>query len=213
MSGLQYYVIDLESNGLVSGYHEVTEVSIIRCSDCVQLTEFIKCDYPERSNADALRITKKTLSDLEKGSSKELAAQKIDKFLNEDGLTPSHRCFIGHNVQFDRKMIFALYSSINKTFNGSLWLCTMALTKKYIKQMGLGKQKANLQAACELLNVKKTSAAAHASKADSRNTYFLWKNLEEKGIDHLPLIKTAQHILSSSNEEQGLDPDLLDINE
>src|SRR5258708_14485355 len=108
---LQYYVCDVETNGLKINYHEINEISIIRCHDRVQLTEFIKCESPERSSFDALAITKKTLADLEKGVSKEEAVEKIDKFLGADGLTPAHRCFIGHNVNFDRKVIHSLYSS------------------------------------------------------------------------------------------------------
>ena len=62
MSGLKFYVIDTETTGLKSGYHEMTEIGIIRCEDRVQLWRQIKCVYPERANIDALMITKKTLS-------------------------------------------------------------------------------------------------------------------------------------------------------
>ncbi len=206
---LEMYVLDLESSGLSSSYHEVCEISIIRCKDRVQLTEFIKCDYPERANADALRITNKTLADLELGNSREYAVEKIDKFLEEDGSSPNGRVIIAHNGIFDRRMIHALYNKVNKKFKADLWACSMALTKLYAKKIGLVKPKVNLSAACDLLGIKKLSGA-HASKIDSRNTYLLWKKLvEEKQMDYLPLIKTAEHIISGSQyDEDGYDKDI-----
>lgn len=212
---IQYYVIDTETTGLRSDYHEMSEISIIRCSDRVQLTEFIQCEYPERANFDALAITKKTLDDLSKGKSKEEVVEKIDVFLNEDGLTPAHRCFIAHNWSFDKKFTHALYEKLGKKCPADLWLCTMALTRDYAKKIGLVKPKVNLHAACDILQIKKLSEA-HASKVDSRNTYLLWKSLvEDKGVDYLPFIKTAIHSveqpLDLSNDDGGLDPSLLDL--
>ena len=212
---INYYVIDLETNGIKAGYHTTNEVSIIRCLDKVQLTEFIRCETPERSSWDAMAITKKTLADLDKGISKEEAVEKINKFLNEDGLTPAHRCFIGHNVSFDRRFIHALYESVGQKFESNLWLCTMALTKQYAKQIGLVKPKVNLHASCDMLEINKISTA-HASKVDSRNTYLLYKKLvDEKKIDYLPFIKTAPHNFNSSNmsddDDERLDASLLDI--
>ena len=67
MSGIQYYIIDTETTGLKAGYHEMTEIGIIRCTDRVQLWRQIKCINPERASFDALAITKKTLSDIERG--------------------------------------------------------------------------------------------------------------------------------------------------
>ena len=210
--GLVYYIVDTETTGLSAGYHEMTEISIIRCEDRVQLTEFIKCDYPERANFDALAITKKTMADLETGKSKEEVTEKINKFLNEDGLTSAHRCFVAHNWTFDKRFIHALYEKVNQKCPVHLWLCSMALTKQYAKQIGLVKPKVNLHAACDIVGIKKLSEA-HASKVDSRNTFLLWKNLiEEKKIDHLPFIKTAVHsIAPAADDDDGLDMSLLDI--
>ena len=206
--GLCYYITDTETTGLVQSYHEISEISIIRCSDRVQLTSFIKCEYPERSSFDALAITKKTLADLEKGDSKEVVVEKINKFLNEDGLTPAHRCFVAHNYSFDKKFIHALYDKVGQKCPVDLWLCTMALTKKFAKEQGLVKPKVNLHAACDLLGIKKISEA-HSSKLDSRNTYLLHRELvENRKIDYLPLIKTAKHAPDIDDE---IDPELLDL--
>jgi DNA polymerase-3 subunit epsilon len=220
MSGLQYFIIDIESTGLSSSYHEVNEISIIRCSTKVQLTEFIKCDYPERANIDALRITNKTLADLEQGNTKEYVIDKMNKFLNEDELTPAHRCFIAHNAPFDRRFLHALYEKVGKKCPVDLWLCSMALTKAYAKQIGLIKPKVNLNAAMDIVGIKKF-AGAHASQVDSRNTYLLHRDLvENKKVDYLPFIKTFIHqyqdpaaALAALDDDNdvGLDPTLLDI--
>lgn len=210
MLGLNFYVVDTETTGLRSGYHEVNEISIIRCADKVQLTEFIKCEYPERASFDALSITNKTLYDLERGKSKEEVVSRIDKFLNEDNLTSAHRCFIAHNYAFDKKFIHALYEQVGKKFPVDLWLCTMALTKQYAKQMGIPKPKVNLQAACDMVGIKKF-ANAHTSKIDSRNTYLLHQDLiENKKLDYLPLIKTAVHSITN-NAEEDIDMSILDF--
>lgn len=209
---LAYYIIDTETNGLSVLDHEVNEISIIRCKDRMQLTEFIKCESPEKSNFDALAITGKTLADLDKGNAKEIAIEKVDHFINEDGLTPAHRCFVAHNYAFDKRFIHALYDKVGKICPVNLWLCTMALTRHYAKNtLGIAKPKVNLHASLDLLGIKKISEA-HASKVDSRNSYLLWKNLiEDKKIDYLPFIKTAVHESAIlQDEEQGLDPSLLD---
>jgi DNA polymerase III epsilon subunit-like protein len=211
MTGLQYYVIDTETTGLNSTYHEMTEVSIVRCSDRVQLTQFIKCDYPERAAYDALAITKKTLADLEKGDLKENVVNKINKFLDEDGLTAAHRCFIAHNWSFDKKFVHALYEKVGQACPVNLWLCSMALTKQYAKNIGLVKPKVNLHAALDIIGIKKFSDA-HSSKVDSRNTYLLYRDLvENKKVDYLPFIKTAVHEVNySASDDDGMDMSLLD---
>jgi len=210
MAGIKFYICDSETTGLDGKKHEVNEISIIRCDDRVQLTEFIKCDYPERASFDSLRITQKTIADLSKGKTKEEVISKVDQFLNEDGNTPAGRCFICHNAAFDRKFIHALYDKLNKTCPVDLWLCTLAMTKFYIKQTGQ-KSLANLHAACEFVGVKMLSGA-HNSKVDTRNTFLLYKNLiDDKQIDYLPFIKSFPHIVNSSLDGDGLDPDLLDL--
>jgi inhibitor of KinA sporulation pathway (predicted exonuclease) len=97
----------------------------------------------------------------------------------------------------------------------------MSLTREFLKTSGidahykangLGKPKVNLHAACDHVGIKKLSDA-HNAKVDSRNTYLLHRDLVEvKQVDYLPLIKTAVHLLSPSDEDgEGLDPSLLDL--
>lgn len=221
MSGLHYYVIDTETTGLKQGYHEMTEIGVIRCTDRVQLWRQIKCNYPERANFDALAITKKTMADLERGYDPVAVVEECDKFFAEDGLTPAHRCIVAHNAPFDRKFLHALWESCGKEFPAHLWLDTMSLVRDFLKTSGieasykakgLGKPKVNLHAACDHVGIKKISEA-HNAKVDSRNTYLLHRNLvEDKKVNYLPFIKTAAHSLAvPATDDEGLDPALLDL--
>ena len=216
---IKYYVCDTETTGLSASQHEVVEISIIRCDDRLQLTEFIKCEYPENASYDALRITGKTLEDLKRGKSKKEVVDRVNEFLSQDGLTPSHRCIIGHNINFDRKFIHTLFEKVNKEFPAHLWLDTIAMTKEFLKKSDIstlnitktatGKTATTLHACCDMLNIKKLSTA-HNSKVDSRNTYLLWRALmDDKKIDHLPHIKTFPHKLVTSPSVDELE--LLDF--
>lgn len=216
---LLYYVIDTETTGLKTHFHEMTEIGIIRATDRVQLWRTIRCEYPERANFDALAITKKSMADLERGHEKLNVVEECEKFFAEDGATPAHRCIVAHNAPFDRKFLQAMWEQCGKQFPANLWLCTMALSRDFAKKQGLmakgaPKQKVNLHASCDMVGVKKISEA-HNAKVDSRNTYLLYRNLvEEKKVDYLPFIKTDVHILNSvpsTDDGEGLDPSLLDV--
>lgn len=206
-----YYVVDTETTGLKVGYHECTEIGIIRAADRVQLWRQIKCEKPENASYDALAITKKTLADLSNGYDKREVVAECNKFFNEDGLTPQHRCIVGHNIfSFDKRFLFDLWESVGETFPAALWLDTIPMTKHYAKQIGLVKPKVNLHAACDIVQIKKISEA-HNARVDSRNSYLLWKDLvENKKVDYLPFIKTAVHEIAIKDIEEGLDPSLLD---
>ena len=210
-----YYTIDLETNGLKANYHTVNEISIIRNCDRVQLSKMIICETPERSSYDALAVTHKTLADLAKGISKEQAIEACEEFFAKDGLAPQNRCIVGHNIiSFDKKFLFALWESVGKVFPANLWMDTLHMIKSHAKQMGLVKPKVNLHAACDICGISKLSDS-HNAKVDSRNTYLLWDDLiNNKKIDYLPFIKTAEHIIKTADKNddgEGLDPALLDL--
>jgi len=221
MSGLQYYVIDTETTGLKSGYHEMTEIGIIRVTDRVQLWRQIRCVYPERANFDALAITKKTMADLERGYDREAVVAECEKFFAEDGLTPAHRCIVAHNAAFDRKFLHAMWEASGKEFPAHLWLDTISLTKEFLKNADqsqlviaktpTGRVSTQLHACCDIVGIKKISEA-HNAKVDSRNTYLLHRSLiDDKKVDYLPFIKTEVHTVNPPSDEEGLDPSLLDI--
>jgi len=98
MSKIVYYVADCETNGLSTSNHEIFEISIIRCSDKVQITKNIRVERPELSSLDALAVTKKKISDLTLGENKEKVVNDIENFFSEDGSTSSFRCVICHNA-------------------------------------------------------------------------------------------------------------------
>lgn len=207
---LHFYVIDTETTGLSDKYHEMTEIGIIRYTDRVQLHRCIKCDHPERANFDALKVTKKTMADLRKGHSKAEVIAECNKFFAEDGATPDARVIVGHNIiSFDKRFLHAFWDSQGEVFPANLWLDTIALTKVYMKKVGINSRKTNLHAACDYVGIKKLSEA-HNAKVDSRNTFLLHRDLVEvKNIDYLPHIKTHPHIVDTLDSE--LDPDLLDL--
>lgn len=210
MSGIHYYIIDTETTGLKSGHHEMTEIGIVRCTDRVQLHKKIKCEFPERANYDALKITGKTMADIVQGDAKEDVVTQAEKFFAEDGQTPAARCIIAHNAPFDRKFLHALWEACGLEFPAHLWLDTISMTKDFLKKndesqltivrTATGKVSTQLHACCDMLGVKKLSAA-HNAKVDSRNTYLLWMKLQESGIDHLPFIKTMPHDFKKNDDE------------
>jgi hypothetical protein len=204
MSGISYYIIDTETTGLKSGYHEINEIGIIRCADRVQLCRTLKCNYPERASFDALTITNKTIQDLDNGHDPLKVVEDCEKFFSEDGLTSAHRCIVAHNASFDRKFLHVLWDYFGKKFPADLWLDTISLVREYAKNVGIIKPKVNLQASCDLVGIKKVSGA-HNAKVDSRNTYLLHKDLiESKKVNYLPFIKNASHQLTSAVEDDSL---------
>jgi DNA polymerase III alpha subunit (gram-positive type) len=206
MSGIHYYIIDLETTGLKCGYHEVTEISIIRFDDRRQLTRNVICEFPKRASADALEITGKTISDLSFGYDKNQVVKECTEFFEKDGLTPDHRCIVGHNIiGFDKKFLFQLWQECGLHFPAHLWLDTLQMTKAYVKSNNLNegkdkseKLKTNLQAACDLLGIKKV-ASMHNAKADSQNTFFLQKKLMEE-MNHLLFMKTDVHPFGAQSQ-------------
>lgn len=201
MSSIAFYLIDTETNGLLAKHHEITEISIIRYVDRVQLSRNIKCNFPERSSLDALRITGKTLSDLSVGENKSKVIKDCNDFFNQDGLTKAHRCIVGHNIiKFDKKFLHALWEEEDQQFPADLFLDTMVLMKEFNKSRGVS-AKVNLDASCNSLGIKKF-AGAHTAKGDTRNTYLLFNKLiKDYNFDYLPYIKNFPHSYKSSEEE------------
>lgn len=188
MSGIHWYILDTETSGLMIGNHEICEYSVIRCADKVQLSRQIKVDKPENANADALRITGKTIADLKMGIGKKQAIEDFNEFIEQDGLTPAHRCIIAHNASFDRRFMHHLWKQYGFDFPCDLWLDTIPMAKKLTAQMGQPKAKVKLEAAMDLFGLKK-EAGLHTAKGDTRNTYHLWNHLISKNIPYLDLVK------------------------
>lgn len=194
MSNLEYYILDVETTGLNPSYHEITEISILRCKDRMQLSKKIKCFYPERANAVSLQITNKTFDDLSKGDNLFDVMNLCNKFLEEDNKTPEHRVIIAHNASFDRRFVHANWNKGKMKFPASLWMDTLAVSRAYVKKTNpASKNKSyNLDYCLDLFEIKKF-AGAHSAKVDTRNTYLLHNKILEKNFDIISHIKSHPH--------------------
>lgn len=197
MSGVLYYIIDTETNGLKVGHHEITQISIVRCEDKVQISRDIKIEFPERSSEDALKITNKTLDDLKKGISKEEAVEIFNSFFEEDEKTSEHRCIVAHNASFDKRHLHSMWKSVNKKFPADLWLDSKEMARSFAKKQGIIKPKLDLGSVLKMAGLN-AREGAHNAIIDTQNTYFLWKKMIESNIDHLSLIKREPHLLENN---------------
>ncbi len=201
--GLNYYVIDTETTGLSAGWNEVTEISIIRCTDRRQLTKRVKAEFPERASEKALEITGRSFESLLDGDSKEDVIKMCNNFFAQDNLTPEHRCIIAHNAAFDKRFCHALWESVGKEFPAICWMDTIKFAKDWSKQIGAlpetntktGKPSFNLASVLKFANIT-PMPGQHSAAPDARNTYLLWKKGTDLNIDHLSSIKRYPHILN-----------------
>lgn len=189
---LEYYTIDLETNGLKSSFHETSQISIIRNSDRTQLTRHILVEFLERTSKEALTATNRTLNDLLKGEPKEEVVKACEAFFAQDGKTPEHRVIIGHNCAFDRRFCHALWESVGKTFPAVCWLDTKEMAKNWAKKLGIPKPSLTLTSSLEFTGVKGVPGA-HEAAVDAKNTFLLFKKGKEEGLEYLELIKRFPH--------------------
>ena len=193
-----YYILDTETTGLKHDFHDLVEISVIRYSDRLQLSQKVRALKPENANYDALQITGKTMKDLYEGISRTEMVEKVHHFFGMDGLTSAHRCVVAHNAPFDRKFMHHIWTKHHKNFPADLWLDTLTLSRRVAKARGLErdatgeKQKFNLYAACDLFGIKK-QGSAHNAQDDTRNTFLLLKHFIDSGVDMLDMIKRIPH--------------------
>jgi len=213
MNKIHYYILDTESSGLKTGFHELNQISVIRASDSFQKTLNIAVEFPERASPQALAIQRKTYYDLKNGVTKKEAVDELNEFFLEDGLTNEHRCIVAHNASFDRRFLHATWESLNNQFPANLWMCTQSFTRAYAKMIGLEKvakiqceQKAKfgLDKSMQLFDIKQKSGA-HNAVIDTQNLLNLWKNLMATSINHVKQIKRIPHILSNNEQSNYLD--------
>jgi DNA polymerase III epsilon subunit-like protein len=188
-----FYILDTETNGLKAGYHEITQISIIRCSDRVQLTRDIKIEYPERSSFQALEVTGRTLYDLLSGEQKEKVVEDCEKFWAQDKKTPEHRCLVAHNASFDKRFCHALWQSCGKKFPVVCWMDTLPFVKKWAKYIGCDQKKFSLDESLKFANIP-IKETLHNASSDAKHLFLLWKKGMDARIDHLSSIKRFPHI-------------------
>lgn len=197
---IEFYILDTESTGLSLELHEIVEISIIRCSNKMQINRTIKAERPRNASMDALKITGKTINDLYHGISRNEAIQDVENFFALDGKTPEHRAIVAHNAfNFDMKFIHRMWEKENKYFPANLWLDTIPMVREYAKKTGIIKPKVNLAASLDMLKIA-TNQRMHSAKGDSRATFYLWQKLLDEGIDYLPLLKRAPHAPEEEND-------------
>lgn len=189
---LVYYCLDTETSGLKAGWHEITEISIIRATDRHQLSMFVRPSFPERANWESLEKTQRTMADLYKGEAKLKTILAIEKFLEEDGLTPAHRCIVAHNSSFDQRFCHALWEGENRRFPADNWLNSQAMARDFAKKKGMVKPKLTLGACLDMLEIKGIPGE-HQAVVDAQNAYLLWKKAMDLGLDHLSAIKSCPH--------------------
>lgn len=189
---MHYYIIDTETTGLIAGFNEIFQISIIRETDKNQISRNIKIQFMDRVHADALRITGKTKQDLLIGDSKESVTKEIDDFLNADGSNPEGRVFVAHNAPFDQRHCHALWASVNKTFPANYWLDTKEISRMWQKKNGVVKPELSLEASL-IKNGLAPLPGAHNAIVDARNAFILYKSAKDAKINYLSLIKKKEH--------------------
>lgn len=192
MSGIAYIVCDTETSGLMTGFHDLVEVSLIRFNDRTQMTRIVKAKNPKNASFDALKVTGKKMSDLYKGIECEQMINEVNEFFDNDGLTPAHRCIVAHNASFDRRFIHHTWDAHNKAFPANLWLDTLALCRKITKREGIIKPSLKLNDVCDRFGIKRF-ANSHSAAGDARNTFMLFKQFIDNNEDFIDLIKSIPH--------------------
>ena len=195
--GLHYYIIDTETTGLKAGYHEITEISIIRCTDRHQLTKKIRASYPDRANAISLEKTNRTMADLLVGDDKMSVIQACNTFFAQDGVSSEDRCIVAHNSAFDKRFCHATWESAGLVFPANNWMDTIKFAKEWAKRVGNEPANYQLATVLKFANIK-PMPGAHDAGSDARNTYLFWKKgmdmAQNLGINHLQAIKREPHL-------------------
>lgn len=195
MADIQYYVLDTETTGVKPDYHEITQISIIRCSDRKQLNRYIKAHHPERVNSVALEKTNRVYSDLFKGDSRKEVVEFCNNFFLADGTEPEERCIIGHNIiKFDKPFLHKLWKGEGYEFPANLWLDTMLYIGAWKKRQGLTTRKSNLNWSLEALGIT-PRPGGHNAVVDTQNNYILWDKLKKEGLPAVPHMKRFAHRL------------------
>jgi DNA polymerase III epsilon subunit-like protein len=211
-SNLSYFTIDLETTGTRPGFHEITEIAIIRHSDLVQYIWDVKIKYPERADPRALEVTNTTVSKLlSRGKYIEEVIPDVNAFIEEDGITPEQRVMVGHNVSFDKRMAKKAWEMNGFVFPALFFECTLAMSRRYVKINKLN-TKCKLEEIIHTLGIK-GELGYHSAAVDTRNTFKLRNFLIKNGIDELQFIKADEDFvkkIKEKDEKEEADKDLED---
>lgn len=209
---IHYYLLDTETTGLKTNYHEIVQISLIRYNDKFQSTVNIKPLFPDRASYDVLKILNKSKADLLKGEHKSKAVEYMHNIMCEDGAQPKDRCIIAHNASFDKRFCHSLWESENKEFPAEMWLCSMAFSKlyantigkeKFAKQQNQLKPKFGLDMCLAAANIAPQSGH-HNAVIDTQNLNSLTEFLFKQNLNHVSLIKREPHKLFGSEQNYDL---------
>lgn len=197
------YIIDLETTGIDTKIHEITEVSIIRCSDLVQKTWLLRINNPKTCQPRALAITNKTIKEL-LSREKDLAevVEDIDAFIEEDGGKPDERVMIAHNAPFDRRFCENWWQKLGRTFPANMWECTLSMSRKHMKITSPHEKKPKATLIDLIARFKiKAETNYHGAGPDTRNTYRLRDYLLRQGVvKEIQFIKKSEAALKREKE-------------
>lgn len=200
---MEYYVCDTETTGVDVSKNELTEISIIRNKDLVQKTWNIKIKYPENCQKQALEITGKTIRQLlTTGKYIEEVIPLVNKFLEEDGVRPEERIILAHNYSFDQRFIEYWWKECGYVFPAKLWCCTLAMSKKYNKKLGLSKD-AKLETMIEKFGIKHKKF--HSATYDTQATYKLFLKLKQAGINEFEFTKASKSYVETIKQSDDLE--------
>lgn len=198
---MEYYLVDTETTGLKNGFHELTEISIIRCKDREQRVWLIKIKHPEHASKEALHITGKTIEELlSRGRYIEDVLDEVDNFIKEDKEEPDGRVMIAHNAPFDRRFLEGIWEQHNRTWLANYWLDTKEMGRKFIKTIPNptnAKISLSLDNLLKVANIKNVESGAHSAEVDARNTYRLWDRFKTAGISNTEFTKLSPTIMNS----------------
>lgn len=194
LNGHIFAAVDVETTGGVAGFHEIIQIAVIPLKSDLSINDsvppyeaFLRPEYPERSEAQALAVSGLSLDDLiVRGMSQERAAEDFTRWFESLDLPHDRRLVgIAHNYPMESSFIGAwlgnaLYDSIFHFHHR----CTMALAlslndKAFFRGLPKLFDKVGLNDICTKLGV--VNKHRHNATADSiacAEAYRLLLNLD-----------------------------------
>jgi len=199
---MKFYLLDVETSGLDPTIHEITEFSIIRCSDLVQKTWYLKINNPKSVQPQALAITNKSIKELlSREKHLEDVIDDINAFIEEDKGSPNERVIIAHNYSFDQRFCEKIWEKYNKTFPANMWECTMAMSRKYIKTISPDEKRPEVKLAVLLNRFGiKQKEPLHSAATDCRATFRLRDFLLRQGVKEIQFIKKSKRVIEKEKQ-------------
>ncbi|MFH1316805.1 MAG: exonuclease domain-containing protein [Candidatus Woesearchaeota archaeon] len=169
-----YVVVDIETTGLSSHYHKITEIAAIKMRNHKKIDEFCTLVNPK---VDIPRfITRLT------GIDNELVqdAPKIDKVIPHFNEFLSDHPFVAHNAWFDYSFLDHATRKNLKTYLTNDVICTCKLARRLLPDL----PRKNMAYVCSHFNI--TNKKAHRAMGDATATSKILSRfirmLEERGL-------------------------------